>query len=333
MIVTEVRAVNDDAKVLLVDLKLTNLDISLAIEKVTKEAEVCGYISTANTDVSITISGNTEKAEEKLKELAEKGVKKGSDIAIIAHDQIHAALNQQVEALKAENSELYANLTVAKLKIINSIMQYDRSITLEELALKDMEDLLEILEEYIEQFADFFDDELEIKFEEKLDELAESVYAQIDALIGDAALQAKSALLRKLEILEDKFELQLEDLRTDGEHHFHFDRDFDDDDEDEELLTADMKAELMLVINDQTVVDAIVTIEDLDDYIDGLEDAIEDAYDNLSAEVKAQIRLLEKQIEAFKVPAREFVKGLAENVKVQLKYQKEMMKSPFGTGN
>lgn len=331
--VAEVRAVNDDAKVLLVDMNLKNLDISVAIEMVTEEAEKCGYISNNNTDVSITISGNTEKAEARLKELAEKSVQKGSAIAQIAHDAIHDALNEQVEALKAKDAQFYEGLTVAKLKVINSIMEYDRTLTLEELVNKDMDDLVVILKGYFNQFADFFDDELEIKFKEKLNELSAEIYAQIDTLIGDVAVQAKMAMLRKLEILEEKFEQELENVRPEGELHFSFGRDFEDDDEDAEILTADMKAQLKLVINDQTVVDAIVTIDDLDDYIDNLEDEVEDAYENLSNQVKEQIEQLKVQIKALENVAREFVKELAKTVKVQLKVQKDMLKLPFGAGN
>lgn len=330
--VTKVRAVNDDAKVLLVDMELEGIDISIAIEMVTEEAEECGYINSDNTDVSITINGNTEKAEKKLKELAEKGVKEGSKLAKIAHDAIHNALSEQVEVLKSENPELYEGLTVAKLKIINSIMQYDRSATLEELVNKDMDELVTILKSYLDQFADFFDDELEVKFEEKVNELAESIYAQIDELIGDATIQAKQALLRKLEILEERFEHQLEDVRPEGEHRFHFNRDFERNEENEEVLTAEMKAELLVVINDQTVVDAIITIEDLDDYIDDLEEEIEAVYNALSDEVKAQIEQLKGQIEELRYTAKEFVKELAEGTKVQLKLQKDMMKLPFGGG-
>lgn len=341
--VTEVRAVNDDAKVLLVDMELENLDISVAIEKVTEEAEECGYITTANADVSITISGNTEKAEKKLKELAEKGVQKGSELAKIAHDAIHQALAEQVEALKAENPELYEDLTVAKLKVINSIMEYDRSATLEELVKKDMDELVAGLKGYIDQFAEFFDDELEVKFEEKVDELAENIYAQIDQLIDDVTLKANQALLRKLEILEERFEHQLEDARPDGRHHFHFDRDFDRDEEDEETLSVQMKADIQTVVADieaefdiqidDATVEAIVTIEDLDDFIDDLEEQVETAYDELSDTVKAQIETLKGQIEKLKDTAKQFVKGLAQTVKAQLKVQKDMMKLPFGGGN
>lgn len=104
--VTEVRAVNDDAKVLLVDMKIVGLDISVAIEQVTKEAEACGYINSKNVDVS-TVGGNSEKAEQQLKDLAEKAVKKGSEIAVIAADAIKNAIDEKVEELKAAKPELY----------------------------------------------------------------------------------------------------------------------------------------------------------------------------------------------------------------------------------
>lgn len=339
--VTEVRAVNDDARVLLVDMELVGLDISVAIENVTKEAEDCGFINSTNVDVSITVGGNSEKAEQKLKDIAEKAVKKGSELAVIAADEIRNAINEKVEELKAAKPELYQDLTAAKLKVINSIMEYDRSFTIEEGAKMSMEELVDLLEDYIDEFKDFINDEIKIQFEEKLNELAASVYAQIDQLVGDAVYQAKAALLRKLEILEEKFEHELESNRieVEGEIHFRFERDFDrDDDDEDEVLTANMKTELkaalQVVISDETVLnatlDAIVTMDDLDDYIDDLEDEIETAaetaYAELSEAVKTQIENLKATIETIKAQALDFVSTTMQTIKANLTIEKAQLK-------
>lgn len=334
--VTEVRAVNDDARVLLVDMKIVGLDISVAIEKVTKEAEDCGFINSTNVDVSITVGGNSEKAEQKLKDIAETAVKKGSELAVIAADEIRNAINEKVEELKAAKPELYQDLTAAKLKVINSIMEYDRSFTIEEGAKMSMKELVDLLEDYIDEFKDFINDEIKIQFEERLNELAANVYAQIDQLVGDEAYQAKAALLRKLEILEEKFEHELESNRieVEGEIHFRFERDFDRDDDENEVLTADMKnqlkAVLEVVINDETVLnatlEAIVTMDDLDDYIDDLEDEIENAYTGLSEEIKMYIETIKTQIETFKAQALEFVSATMQGIKANLTIEKLQLK-------
>ena len=311
--VTEVRAANKDAKILLSDLNLTGLKLSAAVEIITESCEEVGYINDQNKDVSITVAGETKKAEDKLTDLAEKGVADGSVKAEISVGSIVASLEVEVEKIKASDPELYKNLTVEKLRIINSIMEYDRSFTVEMGVNLKVKELAEILEEYVEEFEDFFEDEIEIAFEEKMNEIAGTLYSQIDAFYNqfDAEFSALSEKLRKLEILEEKFEMELEEAQNQvGEFKFNFDRDFDDDDEENEVLTAEMKTKLTEIIGANN----ITTLDELDDYIDGIEDRVENVIENanLSAEIQAQIDQVKVQIEACKVQAKQAISSLIE---------------------
>ena len=326
--VTEVRAANKDAKILLSDLNLTGLKLSAAVEIITESCEEVGYINDQNKDVSITVAGETKKAEDKLTDLAEKGVADGSVKAEISVGSIVASLEVEVEKIKASDPELYKNLTVEKLRIINSIMEYDRSFTVEMGVNLKVKELAEILEEYVEEFEDFFEDEIEIAFEEKMNEIAGTLYSQIDAFYNqfDAEFSALSEKLRKLEILEEKFEMELEEAQNQvGEFKFNFDRDFDDDDEENEVLTAEMKTKLTEIIGANN----ITTLDELDDYIDGIEDRVENVIENanLSAEIQAQIDQVKVQIEACKVQAKQAISSLIELAKTELQAKKEFLKT------
>lgn len=326
--VTEVRAANKDAKILLSDLNLTGLKLSAAVEIITESCEEVGYINDQNKDVSITVAGETKKAEDKLTDLAEKGVADGSVKAEISVGSIVASLEVEVEKIKASDPELYKNLTVEKLRIINSIMEYDRSFTVEMGVNLKVKELAEILEEYVEEFEDFFEDEIEIAFEEKMNEIAGTLYSQIDAFYNqfDAEFSALSEKLRKLEILEEKFEMELEEAQNQvGEFKFNLDRDFDDDDEENEVLTAEMKTKLTEIIGANN----ITTLDELDDYIDGIEDRVENVIENanLSAEIQAQIDQVKVQIEACKVQAKQAISSLIELAKTELQAKKEFLKT------
>ena len=326
--VTEVRAANKDAKILLSDLNLTGLKLSAAVEIITESCEEVGYINDQNKDVSITVAGETKKAEDKLTDLAEKGVADGSVKAEISVGSIVASLEVEVEKIKASDPELYKNLTVEKLRIINSIMEYDRSFTVEMGVNLKVKELAEILEEYVEEFEDFFEDEIEIAFEEKMNEIAGTLYSQIDAFYNqfDAEFSALSEKLRKLEILEEKFEMELEEAQNQvGEFKFNFDRDFDDDDEENEVLTAEMKTKLTEIFGANN----ITTLDELDDYIDGIEDRVENVIENanLSAEIQAQIDQVKVQIEACKVQAKQAISSLIELAKTELQAKKEFLKT------
>ncbi|MBE7086999.1 MAG: hypothetical protein E7369_01710 [Clostridiales bacterium] len=333
-LVIEVHAVNEDAQILLSDKSLIGLELSVALEWITDECEAMGYINDSNTDVSITIDAKTDKAIKELKARAEKGAKKGCDFIKLQADEIRQAIDQKVEELKAENPELYEGLTAAKLKIINSIMEYDRSFTVEVGVTMTTEELIDMLKDYMEEYSDFVSEEIEHEFEKKFDELAANVWAQIEGkiaeFIGNAEYSVKAALVRQLELLEDMFEHELNHERPG--HHFHFDRDFDDDESDDLALTTDMKAELAVVINDQMVLDAIVTIEDLDDYIDGLEDEIEEMFENFefTPEQLQIIEGLKAQLHGFKQAAKEFVNTTMQGIKTQLQFRKQMIKNGFG---
>ena len=73
----------------------------------------------------------------------------------------------------------------------------------------------------------------------------------------------------------------------------------------------------------------ITTLDELDDYIDGIEDRVENVIENanLSAEIQAQIDQVKVQIEACKVQAKQAISSLIELAKTELQAKKEFLKT------
>lgn len=333
--VLEVRAVNEDAQIILSDENLVGKDIAVAVEKITQASEETGYINDTNTDVSITVSGETTEGVKKLKERAEKGVRRGSKRAQIKADDIRIALEAELEKIKESNPTLYENLTVEQLKIINSIMEYDRSFTLEEGSTMSIKELVKLLKEYIDEHEDFIEDSLEDMFEQKFDELSAEIKEQINAIYNahNPEYSVKKDLLKALEMLENKFERELEkDREQVGEHRFNFERDFDDEDlENEyEILTDAMKEELTSLIGENT----ITSLDELDDYIDSLEEEVEEILEEINfTEIEITlINSLKEQLKAIKEQAKLALKGEFERVKNEFRGHKEHLKGQHGFG-
>ncbi len=317
--VASVRAVNEDAMVLLSDLDLKGKDIKIAVKIVAESCEEIGFINEANADVSITVGGANKEAEEKLTELAEQGVEQGSQIAVIKADEIKVALEAELERIK-ENSPVYAHLTAAKLKIINSIMELDETFTVEQGNGMTMKQLIKYLDELYDEMEEVYEDEIEAAVEAKISEWTNNVKEQIDAKLDEiygAGFAAKQALLQKLEELEDKFEKVITE-QTLGKHHFHFGRDFDFDAEDE-LLTQDMIDEINAVLQAANIdgltefiaTVGVTTLNDFEEWFEtNVEEVLEEIVENadLSAiqqgilnGLKAQLKAIERQaIEAIK---------------------------------
>lgn len=308
-IVTDVRAVNYDGEVVIADMALEGKSIDVAVELLTETAEDTGYLNEQNTDVSITVAADSTGAEEKLTELAEKGVKKASNIAEIKADKIKAELEGKVNEFKGRNREKFDKLSVAKLKIIYSIMEYDETFTVEEGVKMEMKDLIDLLRTYIGEFEGVMVGKMDVEFKERFHEMAKEIRAQIDALYGEEYAQ-KMALLRKLEVLEDKYEFEFEKV-----------------DDEEEILTQEMKTALNELIGDNEIVD----LDGLEDYIENLEVEIETIRENVDlTEIQEQLKkTLEEQLLNLKKGLVNTLKPMMEEVHNEFKDIKHGLKERF----
>lgn len=307
-------ALNDDARIVLSDIDFTGEDIEEAVKRLTKESEELGYINDTNTDVSIDCSSDDLELQLKIDKKAKKGAKEGSKKAVIKLDQKALDLLQEVEELKNSNPELYKDLTPAILRMVKRIAEFDRDFTVEIALTMSKEELISLLHEYLHQHKDLITKEMRIEFNEQFLNMSKGILEQIDAIYGEE-YQTQMAILRKLEILEDKFE---EGLKVPGA---------DDDLSENAQLTEQMKAELAEIIGENQIAD----LEGLDEYIDQIEDQVEQIKESveLTPEQRQLIDGLMKQLENFKQTIMQGMKTHIEQAKDDFLQKKNNRKQGF----
>lgn len=206
--VVGVKAGNDDAGVLLSGEDLTGLTVEQASEKIVALAEKMGYLNDGNKKVKITVVSDDAGKAQEMENAAKAGAEKGSEKAEV-NSAPRSRDERTVKKLQAENPELYKDLTPAKVRLIEAIMQYDRTMTYEKGAAMKVSELAELLEDLADEYEDLVSDELEDKFENRYDEAKAETERKIAAVYGEeylAAWDKYTALETAFELLEDKAE-------------------------------------------------------------------------------------------------------------------------------
>lgn len=206
--VVGVKAGNDDAGVLLSGEDLTGLTVEQASEKIVALAEKMGYLNDGNKKVKITVVSDDAGKAQEMENAAKAGAEKGSEKAEV-NSAPRSRDERTVKKLQAENPELYKDLTPAKVRLIEAIMQYDGTMTYEKGAAMKVSELAELLEDLADEYEDLVSDELEDKFENRYDEAKAETERKIAAVYGEeylAAWDKYTALETAFELLEDKAE-------------------------------------------------------------------------------------------------------------------------------
>lgn len=206
--VVSVRAANDDASVLLTDEDFAGLTVEEAVKKLVALAEELGFLTDSNHNVKITVVADDEEQTQKVEEAAKSGAQKGSGKAEINFDP-RVEDERILEKLKEEHPGVYDALNAAKLRLIESIMKYDETMTYEEGAEMTIEELSRTLKELIEEYRDMVTEDLENKFETAYEEAKAALERQIAELYGEdylTALDTFNALKQALGEIEEKAE-------------------------------------------------------------------------------------------------------------------------------
>ena len=206
--VVGVKAGNDDAGVLLSGEDLTGLTVEQASEKIVALAEKMGYLNDGNKKIKITVVSDDAGKAQEMENAAKAGAEKGSEKAEV-NSAPRSRDERTVKKLQAENPELYKDLTPAKVRLIEAIMQYDGTMTYEKGAAMKVSELAELLEDLADEYEDLVSDELEDKFENRYDEAKAETERKIAAVYGEeylAAWDKYTALETAFELLEDKAE-------------------------------------------------------------------------------------------------------------------------------
>lgn len=360
-VVESVRACNDDASVLLSDEELVGLSADEATEKIVALCEELGYINDENTDVKVTVTADDEDEAVKLEEKAKNGAKRGSSRAIV-NSNPRLADERMVKELKDENPELFKNLSPAKLRLIEAIMEYDPEMTHETGAQMSVKELSALLSEYAKEYEGIVGDELKKKFEERKNELKNEKHQKIAEIYGEELLEAwnKIEALKSLykEIKDEAMtvEISSEDISalfaligiedtsflpenitiTIKDVEKLFDRKFhgsfeDIDDEIEALLEkydedcyAISEENLAKIAEIIDTESVISTLEELEELIKTLEDELKASRDEavLSGEQNEKINEIKESIDDIKEQAKEELKNEIEKAKEDFKNKK-----------
>ena len=206
--VVSVRAANDDASILLTDEDFAGLTVEEAVQKLVALAEELGFLTDSNHNVKITVVADDEEQTQKVEEAAKSGAQKGSGKAEINFDP-RVEDERILEKLKEEHPGVYDALNAAKLRLIESIMKYDETMTYEAGAEMTIEELSRTLKELIEEYRDMVTEDLENKFETAYEEAKAELERQIAELYGEeylAALDTYNALKQAVGEIEEKAE-------------------------------------------------------------------------------------------------------------------------------
>ena len=216
-------------------------------------------------------------------------------------------MNMGVSLLLHKGTEHYMNDAFSKSI---RLVPLDETFTVEEGTQMEMKDLINLLKTYIGEFEDVCVGKMDIEFKEKFHDLAKDIRAQIDALYGEEYAE-KMALLRKLEVLEDKYEFEFEKL-----------------DDKEEVLTENMKEEITLLIGENQ----IETLENLEDYIEIIEEEIEEIRENTNiTELQEQLKhTIEEQLNQLKKGLVNTLKPKMEEVHNEFREIKKDLKERYG---
>lgn len=187
--VASVKAGNDDASVLLVGEDLTGLTVGEAAEKIVALAEELGYLNDGNKNVKITVLSDDAAESEKLEKEAKEGAEKGSGKAEV-NTEPRTKDERTLNKLKEKDSERYKELTEAKLRLIEAIMQYDPSMTYERGAEMSAGELGNILDELLDEYKDMVTGELETSYKARYEEAKAATERRIAEVYGEEYLAA-----------------------------------------------------------------------------------------------------------------------------------------------
>ena len=342
------------------------IDINPSIELLVRENKVVG-VKAGNDDASVLLSGEdftgmtVEEASEKIVALAEKMGYLNEKAEVNSNPR--SKDERTVKKLQAENPEVYKDLTPAKVRIIEAIMEYDSSMTYEKGAGMKVSELADMLEDLADEYEDMVTDEVEDKFESRYDEAKAEIERRIAAVYGEeylAAWDRYAALETAFDRIEDKAEnvsLSDEDVAavmellgisdrtlleengavTPDSVDDYLDKHFDDDkNEDEEEENEDVEDAVEDILDKYDEDEYALTEEDLAALsaaagetlsfktIEDAEEYLDEAEEALD-DLKDSVKLTEEQKEQIKA-LKEEIKALKNKIREEMKAEIEAAK-------
>ncbi len=217
-IVISATASNDDAKVLLNQVKIEGKELEAAAEALADASIELGFIAeNENGNISITVVGDTQEIEEavfnkvkgKFRECVEK--KCHFDLGVVK--DVLLSLETELNALKTANpgNAAIQALNIAEYRMIVSAMEKDATLTLETALTMTNRELMRVIRDGMMKHSGEEFERLELEMEQELEKLKDKIYLEIDNALIKMQSQAIIALRdieHKIEMLEE-FELEM----------------------------------------------------------------------------------------------------------------------------
>lgn len=147
--VTSVGAANSDAEVLLWHEDLVGLDLNTAVERITGLAIEMGYLNEENTSISVTVTTDHGKTEEKLLATIDETMDRtlrDAGLEVRVEEAVDLVLSKELADIKEQNAGKPGydeTLTLSRYRLVKSAMRADRELTMDEAVLLSNEELTE----------------------------------------------------------------------------------------------------------------------------------------------------------------------------------------------
>ncbi len=156
---------NTDANVMLYgEDSLVGLDVSLAVDKITRLAIKHDFLTDDNNAVSVAVTSTNNVDEQALfDKIKNEFVKSKNDIAskidIKVQNCIDIVLQSELEHIKSNKSGVFGyddTLTVARYKLIKKALMADKSLCMDEAVTKSNEALAQIVDNFNNKYEQKF---------------------------------------------------------------------------------------------------------------------------------------------------------------------------------
>ena len=185
--VVDVKAGNYDACVLLDGEDFSSMTLEEATSKIVALAEEMGYLNDTNNQVKISVISDDAQAIEILKNKAKSGAQKGSKKAEpVMETRLQDELT--LKKLKEVNADKFAGLTEEKVRLIESVMEYDSSMTYEIGATMTVKELSVALKSALSENKDIFTQELRIEYSSRYTAKKQEIEREIATVYGEEYL-------------------------------------------------------------------------------------------------------------------------------------------------
>ena len=283
-IVVDVAANNTDGEVLLAGELLEGKTVKEATEIVVGLADSMGYLTAQNNRVKIVVLAESDKVKAEIETAATQGATEGAGAFIEINHEPRAKDKRKAADFVG------SNLSAAKVRLIEELMEYDDSITYDEAAAKTVEQLVKQLKTLRTKYEGIDGEELKAQFKQAIEAQKAQLQTQWNNMMGEAYSQMQAAY----QSLEDAFEIIEEKVANITI---------------EEADVASLLDLLGLTQEDLSLITTeagVVTVESIDDYMDKFYEAVGDQAEVVETQIEGILDKYEDLKDTYQLTQAEY---------------------------